>query len=510
MKKVLSISLFFFFVCCQQDEILLEKKLPVTGDPILVGKRLAFNSQQHLNFFVNDSKNRELGELKVKISKFEESGFRSLLPTFESTDLQRIVEYKKGKSINSPSGRAPLESIDAEEDEVIYDPNFALVLNDGRELIVGDKLYKFTEYAVFYTETNNDAEIAKYVKQVQDCNLTLSPGKTFIGNDVYAFVPEPVDDICDYEVDPDDVAYIPAAVISPKEQFMLNMSTCIYEEHGFDNVFGPSKKCIDKFASDRRIKTRAWNQNYFLYTSIGIRTKTQKRTLGIWWASDSDELELGYEVVKYRYDGIDPSSIINQIRNNSLGLNYVYEYKGYLINQYGIISSNNNWGSGASLFQKWPMDDPNSRVLKIYLGDPITNFVNKIDKDLLSIEGKELNKQVKALTKQGWDAVSRYLKEESKEGAVIVGTDPINHRVYFVYTDWRQNSKNENKISNVFDFNTAQIGFTLNPGTGSSKPDWDPSFSISKSYKEFAVSCYGIGRRGSEWRGGRIILVQKR
>lgn len=181
-----------------------------------------------------------------------------------------------------------------------------------------------------------------------------------------------------------------------------------------------------------------------------------------------------------------------------------------MINQFGIISSKNNWGSGANLFQKWPINDPNSRVLKIYLGDPITNFMNKIDKDLLSIEGKEINKQVKALTKQDWDAVSKYLKEESKEGAVIVGTDPTNHRVYFVYADWKENAKNDNKISNVFDFNTAQIGFTLNPGTGTGNHDWDPSFSISKSYKEFAVSCYGIGRRGSEWRGGRIILVQKK
>lgn len=119
---------------------------------------------------------------------------------------------------------------------------------------------------------------------------------------------------------------------------MEKMSTCIYEEHGFDHIFGPSKKCIDKFASDRRIKTRAWNQNFLVYSSVGIRTKTQKRTLGVWWASDSDEIELGYEIVKYMFEGVDISGILSQIRANSQGLNYVYSYNGYLLNAINLES----------------------------------------------------------------------------------------------------------------------------------------------------------------------------
>lgn len=508
MKRILSLSLFLFFVCCQQDENFLNKKVTVSNDPILVGKRLAFNSQEHLNFFVNSSKNRELIELKAKISKFEESGFRSLLPTFESADLQRVDEYKKRKVTLNPSGRAPIESMDAEEDEVVYDPNFALVLNDDREIIVEDKVYKFTEYAVFYTETDNDAEIANYVEQAQNCELVLPPGKTYIGNNVYAFIPEPVDDICDYEVDPDDVTYVPASILSSKEQFMQNMSTCIYEEHGFDHLFGPSKKCIDKFASDRRIKTRAWNQNFLIYSSVGVRTKTQKRTLGIWWASDSDEIELGYEIVKYMFEGVDMTGILNQIRTNSQGLNYVYSYNGYLLNQYGIIASNNNWGSGATLFDRWPVTDGDTRVLKIYLGDDITNFISKIDAGLTTIDGKEVNSAAKALAKQGWDAVTKYLKQQSSGGTVIVGGNPYQQKFYFVYTDWKDNNKDDNRISKVFDFNTAQIGFTWNPSSGATS--WNPLESTSKSYKEFSVSCYGIARRGSEWRGNRIAVVQKK
>ena len=54
-----------------------------------------------------------------------------------------------------------------------------------------------------------------------------------------------------------------------------------------------------------------------------------------------------------------------------------------------------------------------------------------------------------------------------------MGGNPAEQKLYFVYTDWK-NNKNDNKIDKIFDFNTAQIGFNLNPGTGS-EPDWDPS-----------------------------------
>ncbi len=508
MKKLFIVSLLFSLMCCQKEDLVLEKS-PFTKEPIVIGKRLAFRSKDDLNHFINESKTEGFSVLKTKMAKLEEKGFLSLLPTFESTDSDKVNSYLERKRINNPSAREEM-SVDADDDVIISDPNFAIVVNDEREIIVENDVYKFTEFGVLYTEVDNYTELQNYYGQMQNCELALSEGETYIGNDVYGFIPEPIDDICAYEIDYSDVAYTaPPPVLPAKEQFMLDMQTCEYKENVLDKVFGPSEKCIDKFSSDRRIKTRAWNQNFFVYSSVGIKTKTQKRTLRIWWASDSDEIELGYEVAKYRFDGVNISGILSQIRANSNGLNYVYSYNGYLLNQYGIIASNNNWGSGVNLFNRWPITDEDTRVLKIYLGDNITNFIEKIDAGATTIDGKQVNSVAKALAKQGWDAVSKYLKKESSGGTVIVGGNPDQQKFYFVYTDWKNNNKDDNKISKIFDFNTAQIGFTLNPGTGSGS-DWDPSFTSSKSYKEFVVSCYGIGRRGSEWRGGRIILVQKK
>jgi hypothetical protein len=507
MRKLFLLSILYLSLSCQQEEFLKEQQL-FKNEPKVVKNRLSFNSKEELNQFIDNSKKAEFEYLKERISEFEKQGFVSLLPTFKHTDTERVAEYVAKHSSVNPNARE-LIAIDAEDDPIISDPYFAILLNDEREIIVEDNIYKFTDYGLLYTSVDNYDELLSYSKQISDCQLALADGTTYLGGNVYGFIPEPIYGICDYGMDwdNDNYTYSTASTSSmTKEDFMDQMKTCDYQENVLNKIFGPSEKCIDKWSSDRRIKTKTWNQNYLIYTSVGLKTKTQKRISGIWWASESDELELGYEVVKYRFDGVDVSKILTEVRNNSLGLNYVYEYNGYLLNQYGIISSNNYWGSGANLFDKWPINDPNSRVLKIYIGGPIQDFLDKIDKDLLSIDGKDVNKQVKNLAKQGWSAVTKYLKATSQNGgAVIVGGNPYSNRFYFVYTDWYSNKKNENKIREIFDFNTAQIGFTYNPGSGSTSPTYSPS----KSYKEFAISCYGIGRRGSEWRGGRIVLVQK-
>lgn len=317
MKKLLIILLAFSVASCQTDDILdneiTENSLTA---PKVNGSRLEFSSREHLVHFINESKKQDINELKSKIRNFESCGFRSLLPTFTSEDVARVEAYKRRKGLQF--GGKGADTMDADEDEIIADPNFALVINDDRELIVGNDLYKFTEYAVFFTELGNEAEIKTYLQAIERCELSLTAsGVQYVGNKVYAFIPQPVDDICDYEIDNgnDEADMIGSTSQSlTREQYIAQMKTCEYQENLFDKLFGPSEKCIAKFESDRRIKTRAWNQNFLIYSSVGIRTKTQKRTLGIWWASDSDEIELDMKLLS-----IDTMALICQGFLNKFG-----------------------------------------------------------------------------------------------------------------------------------------------------------------------------------------------
>lgn len=71
-----------------------------------------------------------------------------------------------------------------------------------------------------------------------------------------------------------------------------------------------------------------------------------------------------------------------------------------------------------------------------------------------------------------------------------------------MYTYWKGKETNSGAIIEVFDWNTGQIKFTTNPG-GSGGVNWSPKFN-AKSYSKFKVEIYGIGKRGSKYRGKRI------
>lgn len=93
-------------------------------------------------------------------------------------------------------------------------------------------------------------------------------------------------------------------------------------------------------------------------------------------------------------------------------------------------------------------------------------------------------------------------KELTPKNAVIMYTSADSKKLYFLYLNWSKSKLNENKIVSTFDWNSAIIGFK---STGYNAPNIN-SFDISKSYKKYQSICYGIGRRGSVWRGGKIVL----
>jgi hypothetical protein len=64
-------------------------------------------------------------------------------------------------------------------------------------------------------------------------------------------------------------------------------------------VLGYHVDCENNFASDKRVKTVFWAQNWFFVSSVGIKVKMQDRLLGIWWGEDAQVLELGWDMVKY-------------------------------------------------------------------------------------------------------------------------------------------------------------------------------------------------------------------
>src|SRR5262249_29065140 len=111
-----------------------------------------------------------------------------------------------------------------------------------------------------------------------------------------------------------------------------------------------------------------------------------------------------------------------------------------------------------------------------------------------------VNKAIEKLVEQGFSTLSTYLKKRVNGGAVIVYPDSQGNTVKFLFTNWMRAKTDENKISETFDWNTAIIGFS-SKGTSTT-----PIYDMPKSYDSFKVICYGMGRKGTTWKGSRIVL----
>ncbi len=432
------------------------------------------------------------------IAEKEKNGFTSLSPVFDQNEKLKTEVFRDFKiEQNSqllkkiaegyPQSIGSIEvDIDFENDELIADEFFAAVLNRDREIEVEGIIYKFTEKGIFYSSKDKYqdllASVAAYSGSV-DSELTT------LDNGVMLFAPNKVANKNCNDCREGNNDGINTSILAAPQAAKNALKICYWDPNIWDDIFGPAENCLDYFDSKKRIKTRVWSQNYLLFSSAGVKVASQKKVLGIWWADKIDEVELGYTAIYFEYDIPQPtwpnSSFVFQ-----------YEYNGVIIDQYGRYVRP-AFGGTSSIFDKFPINDPDKRLLTIYLFQPLESILGKSSIDLTA---NDVNNGIESLVKQGFSALSSYLKKEMNGSAVIVYPSAQNDKLKFLFTNWIKTKKNDNKISETFDWNTAVIGFS---SKGSST---SPVYDSPKSYKKFMAIVYGMGRKGSTWKGSKVIL----
>ena len=347
---------------------------------------------------------------------------------------------------------------------------------------------------MFFTESsnyNNLIKIAEGPQPVEPCEFHLTGKIIELDNNVNFFIPTP--DPCGGLPPP----YTPPTSPKPsptKEEIRDNLKVCNYRSTWLDDIFGPSQDCTDEFESDKRIRVKTWAQNYLIFASVGVKVESQNRFMGIWWAEDINEVEVGYSLASFEYDGVDmqwPSSTVD----------FDYEYGDYVIDQHGQYKGFTN-NAPRSFFESFPIEDGDKTLIKIYLYRTLPEIL-KLPSNYLTLTGDDLNKGVQDIVEDAVKMLESTLnKEINGNSAVLVYPSTDHSKLYFLYTNWRQTETNDNRISETFDWNTAVIGFSSTGG--GSKPD--PIYDKPRTYKNFQILCYGMGRRGSTWKGARISL----
>lgn len=465
---------------------------------------LQFHSQESLTDFIENSSDVDLDN---KISDLMHYGFQPLRPMFKDLDSTEIEQFlaRKLKKINSNgilySMKMEKDGIDL-DDELISDNKFAKLLNEDRAIIVGDSYYIYTTNGLYFCKKKHRKKLKKYLKALgndksfkpslpRGCDarkintietglsMTPIPGKvTSITTEISRFSTSCGGGSGGGGGNPKSP---PVSNLIPM-LISQNFGTCTYSENSlFQQIFGNTVKCNDYHDSKHRIQTKVWNENYFIWSSVGASAKYQKkRAIGWSESSTSDGVRLGinHAIYTYKtnfspYKAHDPKRVI-------------FKYKGVNYDQYGKIVPSYPINSST-----WPF--PKNETI-----GSIEIYIFGNDK-YWPLTGKDANKSINQLLSQARSVIKGLSNDmvKDKVGVQIVKFLPTSFKI----TRADILLKHKSKAKMTFDFNFLLKFKSRSSGTFQTLVNQ----LNSKKYEKIEIDMYGAAIRNAKWKGKRII-----
>ncbi len=337
---ILVTALFACLVSCEEDLVNNIETTEKASEATPISDNYVYNIEEdgilsfdNENILAENLNTKSYKELRVDIRNLRKNGFVPLNPMFDESDAVAEQEYlsrraKKAKKSNFFYTNKIFDKESAElEDDVIADPKFAAILNEDREVYVGNKFYKYTPYGLYFCKRKYKKHLLKYLESLsesqtgksiatqmlkaRDCDVMIKKNTGFGAKE--NLITKIDEKISVYSScggggggigiggggggsssTPDD-AY-------PFE-LKSNLAICYVKKNSlWQKVFGPAETCHDKFDDKRRIKTKFWSQSYFLYASIGTSVKYQKKYWLGWQTSNAvDFTEMGINNATFTY-----------------------------------------------------------------------------------------------------------------------------------------------------------------------------------------------------------------
>lgn len=556
------ILIFVLILASCQDELdlnITESSQPeAIVEKTIENGRFVFSSKESLKTTIEKFQNDEKENVVKEFEKLYKKGFRSHKPIVSPDNEQLQTKFsgeimlkrKNHKLSTTHANKSTNTGIEEDEDGFIADPLLASLVNEDNEIIVNDTLYKFThEKGVYFAHVNDSTYLLNYFENEFETDAQLAMDIA-TERDFYGGYTE-VDEKIGRYVRQNELQHAPpheggsggggsssVPQLSEEEQLyniINNLPVCDGNASGnwFQNLFGTSYVCRSYFSNTRRIKTEFWDQNWGVYKSVGILTKTQKRRFGVWWASDSDEIHLGINHIMLRYNFPQPQ--ISSYSHPQLFPANSYKKPIYMWDgKFKIDVQNNGYLVNTQLNLpdgKLPFFDfGNEQILNIYIPKLFESGrynLNLTTQDITS------QSNLRELYKMGIDFLNSPLVANSgasnKVFAVTYQKDYNNIEVIYFAERYKKN--NDNRIKKLF---YSDVGFLLSwAWNDSPQPiyitDYHPitgepfqvqvgidysgtsNFSATtaddyfRDYTHYELDFYGMARRGSTWRGNRMI-----
>lgn len=526
-SQVFVLFIILVFYSCEKDfespKQDSNEVIQTVNDILMIDGTLHINSKASLQNIINKFKisPENQNEFNLVINNLENKGFRPLTPNFDENDSEKIQSFVKRKierleKRNIDYGvysRIVNEDPDIDlDDELIFDPAFASLLNEDREIFVGDKFYKYTEMGMFFCESEKELILKNYldnltpqerIQLIQDSTLNLieppcgeDPNAKLINSDIKLFQPNSLIQPCDGTWIDDDTDPIvttpPGNYAPPTDLIKQNLPVCEVQANSlYELVFGPSEGCIRYMNNDRRVKTKFWKQNYFIFSSLGCKVKFQKHVenfFASWWEkSFAEKLELGVNYITYEYNFNVP--MFNQSQYNYETT--FFEYNGTKYNVNGQIINTIPTGVGNFVFDTTSTQS----IMNIYIFGQ-------------HIENSQINKVIDEAAKQCVNGIQDIfvrngLINKMQTGQVkynLLNAVPFANKVKFATTDVKWTGNDSHVIINYFDFNFLFTWKSSYSGTG----DYLQGLNGATDYTNVTADVYGAAYNLGQWEGSRL------
>lgn len=518
IKEVILFFILVLMISCQDDLDNSEEKksLSLQRNYEIVDGTIKFESKQKLKSILSSYQNdvEIQNDFNDEIRTIQNNGFKPLTPIFDQDDTKELEAFILAKKVrkqklNSAYGKNIEESVDEEfdtEDDLIQDPSFAALLNEEREIIIGDSLYKYTTDGLYFCLEKDRQKLYNHLK-----GLSSSSKKNNL-NGMTAKVPQDKDGISFFI--PEDRPFLvrptpnipkqsPIPVLPTPKLVKSSLEISRVDKDGFfEKIFGETEVDTENFGDGRRIKVKFWNQNYFIFSSLGCSARFQKRVkiLGVsgWQKSYADQIELGINDISYDYNFNVP--VYNAAK---------YNYENFFIEINGVKYA----GSGKQIIE-FPSGSTNFPFAGT---SPQEVTVRIFNKDLFDVKydaNKVYNQAVDLAVKQAFKNIVSLnpaqapLAKQIENGELlykVIAVNPLSNKVTISTQGIKWTNNNDNAITHYFDFN-----FLLTYKSDYNNPeDYLRGLQGSTKYTNIRADIYGAALHNNVWKGRRLILGSK-
>lgn len=511
---------------------------------------MGYCSFDNENMLAENLNTKSYEELRDDVRNLRKNGFVPLNPMFDESDAVAEQEYlsRRAKKAKKTSFFYTNKAFDKEsadlEDDIIADPKFAAILNEDREVYVGNKFYKYTPYGLYFCKRKHKKYLLKYLKKLsesqvgktlatqmlkdRDCDAVRKNRTNVSAKD--GSVTQINDRISVYSscggggigIGGGGGGSSSAPDAYPFEQ-KSKLAVCYVKKNSlWQKVFGPAETCHDNFDGKRRIKTKFWSQSYFVYASIGTSVKYQKKYwLGRQTSNAVDFTEMGINNATFTYKS--KVSIFDQtfkdIQNDVL-----------------IRWKNTVWtADGRQLtslpFQlpSWPFKDGtiDKFEIEIYIFDKSFSYDHKQ-------AYKAILKQAKKFIASAGNKLEGLNEAVEQDNVTLLGVTLVKNLDRMVVTINERFDRDLNDCCNSYTFDKnflVDVEFNYKGGSlavekqpggnftgveggyvGNETATWSAPVFMPKAgvfnatkYEDFTIDFYGVAKRGKVYKGNRVL-----